>query len=60
MMGQQSGFQEQLFYEFRLDDWVPPDYLLRKIDAVLDLSALRHVLARRFTVTLGDPRSIPN
>jgi len=23
MMGLQSGLQEQLFYDFRLDDWVP-------------------------------------
>src|SRR6516162_10022425 len=36
MMGQRTGLQEQLFYEFRLDDWVPADHLLRKIDAVLD------------------------
>ena len=35
-MGQRTGLQEQLFYEFRLDDWVPADHLLRKIDAVLD------------------------
>jgi hypothetical protein len=31
MMGQQSGLQERLFYEFRLDDWVPVDHLLRKM-----------------------------
>ena len=23
MLGLQSGLQEQLFYDFRLDDWVP-------------------------------------
>jgi hypothetical protein len=41
MMGQRTGLQEQLFYEFPLDEWVPADHLLRKIDAVLDLSGLR-------------------
>jgi hypothetical protein len=45
MMGEQTRLQERLFYEFRLDDWVPVDHLLRKIDAVLDLSSLRRELA---------------
>jgi hypothetical protein len=44
-MGEQTRLQERLFYEFRLDDWVPVDHLLRKIDAVLDLSSLRRELA---------------
>jgi hypothetical protein len=51
MMGQQSGLQEQLFYEFRLDEWVPVDHLLRKIDAVLDLGSLRHELAPFYSHT---------
>jgi hypothetical protein len=25
MTGQRAGLQERLFYEFRLDDWVPAD-----------------------------------
>ena len=41
MMGQQSGLQEQLFYEFRLDEWVPVDHLLKRIDAILDLIGMR-------------------
>ena len=43
-MGQQAGVQERLFYEFRLDDWVPTDHLLRKIDGIVDStrSYLRH------------------
>ncbi|HEY3794704.1 MAG TPA: IS5/IS1182 family transposase, partial [Bradyrhizobium sp.] len=45
MMGQQGELQERLFYEFRLDEYVPADHLLRKIDRVLDLSGLRHELA---------------
>ncbi len=58
MMGQQSGLQERLFYEFRLDDWVPVDHLLRKIDAVLDLSGLRHELAPFYSHT-GRPSIDP-
>jgi hypothetical protein len=38
MMGQLKHEQEQLFYEFRLDEAVPDDHLVREIAAVLDLS----------------------
>ena len=37
-MGRQNNDQGHLFYEFRLDAAVPDDHLVRKIDAVLDLS----------------------
>ena len=57
-MGQQAGLQELLFYEFRLDDWVPADHLLRKIDAVLDLSGLRRELAPFYSYT-GRPSVDP-
>ena len=58
MMGQPTGLQEQLFYEFRLEDWVPADHLLRKIDAVLDLSGLRRELAPFYSHT-GRPSVDP-
>ncbi len=45
MMGEQLGRQERLFYAFCLADRIPPDHLLRRIDAVLDLSWLRDALA---------------
>ena len=51
MMGQQTGLQERLFYEFRLEDWVPVDHLLRKIDAVLNLSGLRRELSPFYSHT---------
>ena len=38
MMGRRSQGQGQLFYEFRLDETVPEDHLVRKIRALLDLS----------------------
>ena len=38
MMGERSGSQGRFFYRFDLEKRVPTDHLLRKIDAVLDLS----------------------
>ena len=38
MMGRRDRDQGQLFYEFRLDEAVPVDHLVRQIRAVLDLS----------------------
>jgi len=42
MMGRQSE-QEELFYEFRLEDHVPADHPLRKLDAVLNFDRLPHL-----------------
>jgi hypothetical protein len=47
MMGEQAGLQERLFYEFRLDDWVPADHLLRKIDDRFSLRLARFLANRR-------------
>ena len=47
MMGPAVGQQDRLFYEFDLDDRVPADHLLRRIDAVLDLSWVRVDLSRK-------------
>jgi hypothetical protein len=38
MMGRQGDDQSKLFYEFCLEDRVPSDHLLRKIDRLLDLA----------------------
>jgi hypothetical protein len=49
MMGRLKSDQGQLFYEFRLDDAVPEDHLVRRIDAALDLTWLRgelHLIIR--------------
>ena len=35
MMGRQTSDQSSLFYEFRLDDRIPKDHLLRRINAVV-------------------------
>ena len=44
MMGRLSG-QEPLFFGFRLEDPVPADHLLRRVDAVLDFGFVRRALA---------------
>jgi len=51
MMGALVGRQERLFYEFDLEEMVPADHLLRRIDAVLDLSWLRAELAPYYSHT---------
>ena len=58
MMGAPVGRQDRLFYEFDLDDMVPSDHLLRRIDAVLDLSWLRDELEPHYS-HLGCPSICP-
>jgi transposase len=58
MLGKKTGAQGQLFYRFKLDEQVPDDHLLRKIDAVLDLSELRAELAPHYSHT-GRPSIDP-
>ncbi len=43
MLGRQAT-AEQLFYDFRLDDHVPADHLLRQIDRFVDLEGIRQEL----------------
>jgi len=58
MMGRQNSDQGHLFYEFCLDEAVPDDHLVRKIDAVLDLSWVYAELAPHYP-TLGRPSIDP-
>ncbi len=58
MMGERLCGQERLFYEFRLEDRVPADHLLRKIDSVLDLDWLRDELKPFYSHT-GRPSIDP-
>ena len=44
MMGRNDKPQKPLFYAFNLDDLVPQDHLLRKIDCFLDSSDLHEHL----------------
>src|SRR5258706_12227932 len=58
MMGCLKSDQGQLFYEFHLNDAVPEDHLVRKIDAALDLSWLRGELAPHYS-SMGRPSIDP-
>lgn len=51
MMGPSTGQQDRLFYEFNIEDRVPSDHLLRRIDAVLDLSWVRSELSPFYSHT---------
>jgi transposase len=58
MMGRREGGQGQFFYAFDLDKVVPPDHLVRQIDAVLDLSWVHKELASYYSHT-GRPSIDP-
>src|SRR3954453_21878595 len=58
MMGERLVMQESLFYEFRLEDHVPSDHLLRRIDGFVDCSELRQHLAGFYSAT-GRPSIDP-
>jgi transposase len=49
----------QLFYDFCLDDHVPDDHLVRRIDRFIDLEKVRTEL-RPFYSSIGPPRLTPN
>lgn len=57
MMGTQAA-PERLFYDFCLEDHVPDDHLLRRIDRFLDLSDVRQKL-RPFYCSIGRPSVDP-
>jgi transposase len=46
--------QEQLFYRFRIEDHVPADHPLRRIDRLLDFDGLRPRLAALYS-SIGRP-----
>ena len=54
MMGRRNQGQGQLFYEFRLEEAVPDDHLVRKIKALLDLSWVYAELAPYYS-EIGRP-----
>lgn len=58
MMGRQAGGQERLFYTFNLEDHVPANHLLRRIDRCLDFSGLHQHLAEHYS-QIGRPSIDP-
>jgi transposase len=58
MMGSNDKPQDELFYAFNLEDFVPQDHLLRSIDRFLDFTDLREHLAPYYSHT-GRPSVDP-
>ncbi|WP_031552626.1 IS1182 family transposase [Parvularcula oceani] len=58
MMGKLGGGEEKLFYAFSIEDAVPQDHLLRRIDRFLDLSELRAELQPYYSA-IGRPSVDP-
>ena len=58
MMGRQSADQRRFFYDFSLEDHVPSDHLLRRIDGLLDLDEVRERLKAHYS-HLGRPSVDP-
>jgi len=60
MMGRQSGDQASLFYEFRLDDRVPKNHLLRRINVFVTAAlADVHEQLGRYYSEIGRPSVDP-
>ena len=51
MLGERLVRQDRLFYDICLEDRVAPDHLVRRLDAVLELSWLRAELAPYYSHT---------
>ncbi len=58
MMGRLETGQDQFFYSYRLDELVPADHLVRKLNEILDLSWVRSELAPYYSHT-GRPSIDP-
>src|ERR1700692_41619 len=58
MMGRLKSEQGQLFCQFNLEDAVPDDQLVRRIDAALDLCWLRRDLSPHYS-SMGRPSIDP-
>ena len=53
MMGQLEGGSAKLFYEFSLEEMVPQNHLLRKIDQFLNFDVLRSHLKPFIAIRAG-------
>jgi transposase len=58
MMGPKQVAQGSLFYGFSIEDHVPKDHLLRRMDRFVDLSDIRRLLAPYYSST-GRPSIDP-
>ena len=60
MMGRQAADQGQLFYEFNLDDMIPKDHLLRRMNRLRHCGWPSSRAAEAFYSDIGRLRSIPS
>lgn len=58
MMGVQTADQRRFFYDFCLEDHIPADHLLRRIDGLFDLSDVRQQM-KPFYSHMGRPSVDP-
>ena len=58
MMGPRQVAQGALFYEFSIEDHVPDDHVLKRIDRFVDLSGIREFIAPFYSST-GRPSVDP-
>jgi len=58
MLGRRNQGQRQLFYEFRLDEAVPDDHLVRQIALFVDLSW--DSASQRSPSPIGEIRRLPH
>ena len=58
MMGRLPSGQNQLFYEFRIEEHVPEKHALRALDRFLDFSQIRKHLAPYYS-DIGRPSIDP-
>lgn len=58
MMGRLEPGQERLFYNFRLEDQIPANHLVRKLEALLDFEPIREALGPFYSET-GRPSVDP-
>jgi len=50
MLGPRQEAQSALFYEFSIENHVPADHILRRIDRFVDLADIRAFLAPFYTL----------
>jgi len=59
MLGEQNRTQDEMFVSGTLHELIPEDYILKKVDRVLDLSWLRAEVADLYCATNGRPSIDP-
>lgn len=59
MIGRRSRAQEEFFISGTLEQLIPEDHILRRVDAVLDLSWIQGIVAETYSARMGRPSIDP-